>query len=482
MPESIVSGLNTLYLVSSGSRMKAAVILVAGSALAWAAHPGDRLLSRVTVDYPEEGSIFPTEITAPVFLWRDPDPAVRAWLIEVTFTGGSPAIRRRSPGNRLSIGEIDPRCVASTNQPPTLAAQQAAAHTWIPDPGDWSAIKIHSVDGPATITISGFRDRKLRQPVSRGAVTIRTSRDPAVAPIFYRDVPLMPSELEKGVIKPLAAAAIPLIAWRLRDLSQPRSQILLQGMHTCANCHSFSADGKTLGMDLDGTQNDKGLYAISPVQPQMSIRDQDVITWKSFRDQPSGPMRVGFMSAISPDGRYVVTTVGVDQDLSRNYYVANFKDYRFLQVFYATRGVLAVYDRTTGQRHSLPGADDPGYVQTNAPGVPTASIWSLPVPPAKMPTPPAPGPPNSQTTPTRPRFGTTSTACPSTAGAAESPSLSPELRATEGATPFRVSRPMAAGSSSSRRATACSCARIANSTLCRPGAAYPGACAPTPRS
>ena len=70
-------------------------------------------------------------------------------------------------------------------------------------------------------------------------------------------------------------------------------------------------------------------------------------------------MRVGFMSAISPDGRYVVTTVGVDQDLSRNYYVANFKDYRFLQVFYATRGVLTVYDRTTGRRQSLPGRRRP---------------------------------------------------------------------------------------------------------------------------
>jgi len=56
----------------------------------------------------------------------------------------------------------------------------------------------------------------------------------------------------------------------------------------------------------------------------------------------------------------------VEQDLSRNYYVANFKDYRFLQVFYATRGVLTVYDRTTGRRQSLAGADDPRCVQTNA--------------------------------------------------------------------------------------------------------------------
>jgi tetratricopeptide (TPR) repeat protein len=343
-------------------RVAAAIV---GAALAWGAGR-DVALSQVTVDYPEEGALFPPEITAPTFLWRDAAENAEAWLIEVTFADGSPAIRVQSAGERLRVGEIDPRCVASSNELPKLTPQQAAERTWIPDSAVWSQIKKHSVEHPARVAISGFRDRKLRHAVSRGSFAIRTSEDPVGAPIFYRDVPLMPAELEKGVIKPLAPAAIPLINWRLRDIAEPRSKVVLEGMHTCANCHSFSADGKTMGMDLDGPQNDKGLYAISAVQPRMSIRDEDIITWKSFRDQPSGPMRVGFMSAISPDGRYVVTTVGVEQDLSRNFYVANFKDYRFLQVFYATRGVLTVYDRTTGRRHSLPGADDSRYVQTNA--------------------------------------------------------------------------------------------------------------------
>ena len=35
-------------------------------------------------------------------------------------------------------------------------------------------------------------------------------------------------------------------------------------------------------------------------------------------------------------------------DLLMNYYVSNFKDYRFLQVFYPTRGILAWYSRETG--------------------------------------------------------------------------------------------------------------------------------------
>ena len=66
------------------------------------------------------------------------------------------------------------------------------------------------------------------------------------------------------------------------------------------------------------------------------------------------------MSQLSPDGKYVITTVSTaDRAPQNNYYVVNFKDYRFLQVFYPTRGLLAWYDRKAGERHPLPGADDP---------------------------------------------------------------------------------------------------------------------------
>jgi tetratricopeptide (TPR) repeat protein len=85
------------------------------------------------------------------------------------------------------------------------------------------------------------------------------------------------------------------------------------------------------------------------------------------------------MSQVSPDGRHVVTSIAdpgpgqsdyqrrqAPQDLRQNYYVANFRDYRFLQVFYPTRGILAWYSRETGRLEPLPGADDPRYVHTNA--------------------------------------------------------------------------------------------------------------------
>ncbi|MGD0693937.1 MAG: tetratricopeptide repeat protein [Terriglobia bacterium] len=328
-----------------------------------AGHGNDsRRLAPITVDYPEDGSIFPPEITAPTFLWRDSGQGAKEWRIEVSFADGLPGIEVKARGERLSIGQIDPRCVATTNEPPKLTPQQAAARTWIPDAATWVAIKKRSTEHPATVTITGLGDKE--QAVSRGQVTLQTSKDPVGAPIFYRDVPLMPSDLEKGVIKPLAPTAMHLIAWRLRNVGEPRSRLLLEGMHTCANCHSFSRDGKTLGMDLDGPGNDKGLYAIADIRPQMSIRNEDVISWASFRDaEPAAQMRLGFMSQVSPDGKYVVTT------FRGSYYVVNFKDYRFLQVFYPTRGILAWYDRATGQRHPLPGADDPRYVQTDA-------VWS----------------------------------------------------------------------------------------------------------
>ena len=332
-------------------------------------NPDDAKLVAITIDYPMGGSIFPQEITPPTFLWRDPSSAM-VWTLDVTFTDGSAAIEAKSAGERLRLGEIDPRCISENNQLPKLTPQQAAARTWIPDAVTWGAIKRHSVEHPATITITGFTDGQMEHAVSRSAVVIETSKDPVGAPIFYRDVPLMPAELKKGVINPLAQGALPLLSWRLRNIAEPNSRLVLTGMHTCANCHSFSLDGKTLGMDLDGPANDKGLYALVSIKPQTIIRNADVISWSALRDETVASTRLGFMSQVSPDGRYVLTMLrGTEKELARTYYVVNFKNYNFLQVFYPTRGILAWYDRATGKRRVLPGADDPRYVQTDG-------VWS----------------------------------------------------------------------------------------------------------
>ena len=324
----------------------------------------------IVIDYPADGSVFPPDMAAPTFLWRDPAAGAVSWQIDVSFADGSAAIHGAAKGERMHIGEIDPRCVAPTNQPPKLTPQQAADRTWTPDAATWAAIRKHSVAGAATVTISGFAAGNPRQPVSRGHMLLNTSADPVGAPIFYRDVPLMPSKTEKGVIKPLDTRAVPLIAWRLRNVAETQSRVLLEDMHTCANCHSFSRDGKTLGMDLDGPENDKSLYTLVSVQQKTTIRNEDVISWTSFRRELGNQLREGFMSQVSPDGRRVVTTIKPPGTPGPHfYYVANFEDYRFLQVFYPTRGILVWYDRDARKLQQLPGADDPRYVHTNA-------VWS----------------------------------------------------------------------------------------------------------
>jgi tetratricopeptide (TPR) repeat protein len=340
-------------------------VFVAGFAASAAEVKG---MYRIDIDYPMEGSVFPPDMAAPTFLWRDNAPDADSWQVDISFADGSAPLHVNSKGEHMKIGEIDPRCISSTNRLPELTPEQAAAHTWVPDAATWAAIKKHSVAGAATITISGVADSSV--PVSRGSMQMHVSVDPVAAPIFYRDVPLMPSETEKGVIKPLASSAIPLINWRMRNVADTSSHIVMNELHTCANCHSFSRDGSTMGLDMDGPQNDKGLYTLIPISQRMTVRPQDMISWASFRNEMDPQLRVGFMSQVSPNGRYVVTTVKPPGTKSSQfYYVANFKDYRFLQVFYPTRGILAWYDRQTKKLQPLPGADDPNFVQASA-------VWS----------------------------------------------------------------------------------------------------------
>src|SRR6516225_136749 len=84
----------------------------------------------ITVDYPSDGSIFPPDMVAPTFLWRDPENSARTWRIDVKSADGSAVVQVRSPGGRPEIGEIDERAISETNKLPELTPQQVEAHTW----------------------------------------------------------------------------------------------------------------------------------------------------------------------------------------------------------------------------------------------------------------------------------------------------------------------------------------------------------------
>ncbi len=317
-------------------------------------------LAALTVDYPHGDSVFPPDLVAPTFLWHDEAQAADAWWVDVRASGAKDAaLTLLVAGPPPPQGEIDPAVIGDTNEVYVPTPYQASARSWTPSEDAWAAIKRHGRGAGVVLSYVGVASSDPAIPLSRGTVSIRTSEDPVGAPIFYRDVPLIPSVGESGRIQPLARKLLPLIAWRLRDVSQPESRLLLTGMPSCANCHSFSRDGKTFGMDVDGPDGDKGMYAILPVAQKMTIGRDQTITWNSFRDKPQDHKTIGFLSRVSPDGKYVLST------LNEALYVANFTNYRFLQVFFPTRGLLAWYSRETEEIRALPGADDPHYVQTD---------------------------------------------------------------------------------------------------------------------
>lgn len=320
--------------------------------------------SGITIDYPLNGSLFPPDFTQPTFLWHDANPEADQWLVRIKFQDNDEdTLSVLVPGGPPPEGEIDTKVVSSTNAIYEGTEYQRSAEAWTPSPELWEEVKGRSVEKDAEVTFKGFNSDDPGTVLSAGSMVMRTSQDPVGAPIFYRDVPLMPAIDKQGAIKPLGEKAIPLIAWRLRDVSKPDSKLVLTGMHACANCHSFSADGKTLGMDMDGPDGDKGMYTLKSLEKKMVIEKKDVITWNSFPDKPEGHRTLGLFSRVSPDGRFVASTV------NEEIFIKNFKDYKTLQVFYPTRGIIGIYSREAESFSKLPGADDTDYVQCS-------SVWS----------------------------------------------------------------------------------------------------------
>lgn len=323
----------------------------------------------ILIDVPTNNTIYPPDIIPPQFAWRDDSPAT-VWRIEVAFGEKGRPIQAWSAGEKMKIGPLDETLQGYV--PPTLTTEQAADHTWRPDAKTWEEIKKRSVASPARVIISGFKDRQAAEPVSRAEATISTAKEPVGVPIFYRDVPLIPPNPEteqRGVIKPLPDSVLPKIRWDLRYVNQTQSKIIMTNLPTCGNCHSFSSDGKTLGIDVDGPANDKGLYALVPVRKVSTISNEYLIRWSAFSEEHS-QKRFGFMSQISPDGKYVVNSIDVPHAhgtrVLDRLYNGFYENYGFGQVFYPTRGILAWYSKDTGQLQPLPGADDPDYVQTSA--------------------------------------------------------------------------------------------------------------------
>ncbi|HEY2774186.1 MAG TPA: tetratricopeptide repeat protein [Candidatus Binatia bacterium] len=279
-----------------------------------AARPAADVPLKIT--YPQEATLFPPDGVAPTIVWQD--GGADRWTVTIR-AGDAPA-----------------------------ATASVDASRWRPSEDQWRQIKAKSRDKDAEISVA-----RAGGAPSSVSVHFRTSDDPVKDAIFYREVPL---PFLTAVQDPSR------IRWRFGTVDNEDSPpIVLSNLPVCGNCHSFADNASALGMDVD-YGNDKGAYAIMPVSKNMVMNDEKIITWADYKRE-DGELTFGLLSRMSPDGRYVISTVK-----DRSVFVA-VPDITFSQLFFPIKGILVVYDRQTKKFAALPGADDPQYVQTNA-------VWS----------------------------------------------------------------------------------------------------------
>ena len=285
-----------------------------------AGYRADGEYSGLTVSYPLDGTLFPPEIVPPTFHWKDDRSECDAWLVVIDF---------QDDGGRLSFLSRAPK--------------------WTPDAGQWEAIKSRSVEKEAKVTVLGVNRSAPETILTAGRISIRTSQDEVGAPLFYREVNLPFVDAVKDPSH---------IRWRFGAISSPQQPpVVLEKLPVCGNCHSFTSDGRTLAMDVDYA-NSKGSYVITRVAEQMVLATSDIITWNDYRKEDR-EQTFGLLSQVSPDGRFVLSTVK-----DKSVFVPK-PGLDFSQLFFPLKGILAVYYRETNTFESLPGADDPVFVQSN---------------------------------------------------------------------------------------------------------------------
>jgi len=274
----------------------------------------------LTISYPLDETLFPPDIVAPTFRWKDSRDRSDRWQVTIDFPDGR--------------SQLD--CRVETTQ-------------WTPSDAQWEQIKRHSRQQRATVTVLGFNHADRKEILSGAGISISTSTDEVGAPLFYREV----------ILPFIAAVKDPSrIRWRFGKISSKQQPpIVLDKLPVCGNCHSFSADGGTMGMDVDYA-NRKGSYIILPVAEEMDLHTSRIITWDDYQKEEN-ELSFGLLSQVSPDGRYAISTVK-----DRSVFVPK-PNLAFSQLFFPIKGILVYYCRKTQTFHALPGADDKRFVHSN---------------------------------------------------------------------------------------------------------------------
>jgi len=268
--------------------------------------------------YPFEGSVFPLDIISPTIRWQSKLENVE-WTISISNQDTSIKLVYHTTNDYYRI-----------------------------EPKDWEKMKKFPEDTFKIQLFAHTKEEKYKA-LAYDEVKIIISKDKVEAPIFYRTVTLPFS---------FAVDHLETIKWRLGYVSDELKPFtVLENMPVCGNCHSFSSDGKVMGMDVD-YGNDKGSYSIFDIEKEVKLTKDKIITWSDYK-RGDGEQTFGLLSAVSPNGRYAISTL---KDRSVFVKIDNLE---YSQLFFPIKGILVYYDRETKKFKSLKGADDKRYVNSN---------------------------------------------------------------------------------------------------------------------
>lgn len=273
----------------------------------------------ITILNPFNDALFPAEFPAPAFEWRSQVKDSSAWEVSI-YTGK----------NDYKITDVTRKTI------------------WRPEESAWDSIKMLSDNGKIY-----FRVKKSGKEERGKQVVFRISPDSVGAPILYRQMPI-----------PFALAERELgsMNYMLIDPgSSDPPHFAMKGFPVCGNCHSITADGNHMGLDLDAGRRDKGGYFLTTIRDTVEFTPDNFMSWSKLEKRST----FGLFSKISPDGRFVVTTVK-DRVVAENPPLNSAESFAYSQLFFPVNGHLAIYDRELKTLSELQGANLDEYVQSNA--------------------------------------------------------------------------------------------------------------------
>lgn len=409
--------------------------------------PGDYPV--LEIRHPIAGADMPRNMPAPVVSWKTNAAGGEDWV--VAFKTGGTGV---SP---LKLGQ-------DTQAAPGGRTWwfEGVQPLWRPEERVWRQIKEAAGSGPIDVIVGAFGKGNHR-PQARGTARFTLSRETVDNPLFYREVILPFAEAVKDPSQ---------IRWRFGAIDRGTlPPVVLDKLPVCGNCHSFDRKGEYLAMDVDYA-NSKASYVITRSAPEMRLATSDIICRDDYRRE-DGQQTFGLLSQISPDGRYVVSTVK-----DRSVFVPR-PNLAFSQLFFPLKGILVVYDRDAKEYRPLPGADDPAFVQSN-PAWSLDGQWVVFARNRAIPAGSSSPPRNARNSSSGARSSNTNSgACLSTRAKAGRPNRCAAPRATGAAIISRSTRRKGGGSSFARPRTTCSYSRTANSTSSRRPGARPGGWAAT---